>query len=76
MTTNKFKPGDKVVCVNIGPWKTTLILHKEYTVKSHDKPNNVTIKELEDNGGFFPSRFVLSSVYNYRKDFDSLIEEK
>lgn len=74
-----FKPGDKVICIdNNNNNIKKLILHNEYTIKDYvviGKKILFSLEEVGTNSEFYSERFVLASVFNYRKDFEKLINE-
>ncbi len=63
MGCNQFKPGDKVVCIDIPEGSTRLKLGKVYTVRKIDMYNNSLSEfvylEKDTIGGWYPGRFRL-----------------
>ena len=69
----RFKPGDKVVCVDANDSLGLLDDKKEYTVDRYSLENRARIflKEIPNNGAWFEYRFILSNEkskpFGYKK---------
>jgi hypothetical protein len=74
-----FKPGDKVICTDPGIYNDELVKNKEYIVTKCDYYNvtsnyYVSLENVESQDFSF-TRFQLLSTYNYKKDFQDLLDK-